>query len=96
MLENENSNRPILCGLLSTIYPPFHTMSGDPTQFSLNGVIDKVPFHTILILFANIVADHGLFCKEHTFSVILIFIPISHTLLQISPPFCVPTIPHNF
>ena len=33
MLENENSERPILCGLSSQIYPPFHTLLDDSTQF---------------------------------------------------------------
>ncbi len=33
MLENENSERTILCGRSSHLYPPFHTLLGDSKQF---------------------------------------------------------------
>ncbi len=96
MLENENSKRPILCWLSSRIYPPIpYDVWWPYAIFLWMELLIKPPFHTVLVLFANILADHGL---SHTSCcVILNFIPISHTvLLQISPPFCVHTISHNF
>ncbi len=72
-----------------------------PHNFSENGLTDKTPIpHNSSNFCKCCCRTWAFFVKKHpiphTFSVILIFIPISHPLLQISPPLCVHTIPHNF
>ena len=64
MLEHENSERPILCGFSSWVYPHSTHFRTTPHSFSVNGVTDKTPFHTFLEFLANIVAVYRLFVQE--------------------------------
>ncbi len=72
-----------------------------PHSLSGNVVSDKAPIPHISITFSQYCRQTQAFCAgkppiPHTFCAILIFTPISHSVLQVLPPFCVHTIPHHF
>ncbi len=64
MLENENSEGPILCGLSSGIYPPPHSTHfwGTPYSFSVNGVSKKAPIPHISSTFRKCFHRTPAFC----------------------------------
>ncbi len=87
MLEHETSERLILCGFSSWIYPHSIHFRATPHSFCVNGVTEKTLIPHISRIFSKYCCRTQAFCAgkppiPHTVSIILMFTPVSHQVFQ--------------